>query len=163
MELRQLGHELSIEFDINDEVSQQAVDLFKPDLIIAPFLKRAIPESIWRKHRCIIVHPGIVGDRGASSVDWAIMQEREYWGVTCIEAVEEMDAGDIWASVEFPMREATKSSLYRNEVTEAAITAVRLTLERIDSGNYQPEPLNYDNPEVKGQWNCANDTGGASN
>lgn len=155
VELRQLGHELSIEFDINDEVSQQAVDLFKPDLIIAPFLKRAIPESIWRKHRCIIVHPGIVGDRGASSVDWAIMQEREYWGVTCIEAVEEMDAGDIWASVEFPMREATKSSLYRNEITEAAITAVRLTLERINSGNYQPEPLNYDNPEVKGQWNCA--------
>ena len=97
VELRQLGHELSIEFDINDEVSQQAVDLFKPDLILAPFLKRAIPESIWRKHRCIIVHPGIVGDRGTSSVDWAIMQERQYWGVTCLEAVEEMDAGDIWA------------------------------------------------------------------
>ena len=33
-----------------------------------------------------------------------------------------MDAGDIWASVEFPMREATKASLYRNEVTEGAVT-----------------------------------------
>ena len=31
-----------------------------------------------------------------------------------------MDAGPVWATAEFPMREATKSSLYRNEVTEAA-------------------------------------------
>ena len=36
-----------------------------------------------------------------------------------------MDAGDIWASVEFPMRDASKSSLYRNEVTEAAVVALR--------------------------------------
>lgn len=154
-ELRLLGHEISIELDINDAISEQAVDLFKPDLIIAPYLKRAIPESIWRHHRCIIVHPGIIGDRGASSVDWAIMQSREYWGVTCLEAVEEMDAGDIWASVEFPMRAASKGSLYKNEVTDAAVKAVTLTLERIASGEYKPEPLNYANPEVKGQWNCA--------
>ena len=31
-----------------------------PELIVAPFLKRAIPESIWSKHVCLIVHPGIV-------------------------------------------------------------------------------------------------------
>ena len=38
-----------------------------------------------------------------------------------------MDAGDVWASVEFPMRDASKGSLYRNEVTEAAVAALRLT------------------------------------
>lgn len=154
VELRQLGHELSIEFDINDEVAEQAVELFKPELIIAPYLKRAIPESIWQHHRCIIVHPGIRGDRGPSSVDWAISRDEKEWGVTCIEAVAEMDAGDIWASVSFPMRTASKSSLYRNEITTAAIQAVRLTLERIQSGSFSPEPLNYDDPEIKGQWHC---------
>ena len=41
------------------------------------------------------------------------------------EANAEMDAGTIWASVEFPMREARKGSLYRNEVTEAAVARVR--------------------------------------
>ncbi len=154
VELRRDGHEVSIEFDINDEVAEEAVELFSPELILAPFLKRAIPESIWKKHRCIIVHPGVKGDRGPSSVDWAIMNGEEQWGVTCLEATAEMDAGDIWASVEFPMRDASKSSLYRNEVTDAAVAAVKLTLKRIESGDYQPEPLDYSNPEIRGQWNC---------
>ncbi|MCP4598841.1 hydrogenase maturation protein [Neptuniibacter sp.] len=154
VELRRDGHEVSIEFDINDEVAEEAVELFKPELILAPFLKRAIPESIWKKHRCIIVHPGIKGDRGPSSVDWAIMNGEEQWGVTCLEATAEMDAGDIWESVEFPLRDASKSSLYRNEVTDAAVAAVKLTLKRIESGDYQPEPLDYTNPEIRGQWNC---------
>ena len=29
-----------------------------PTLVVAPFLKRAIPESVWRAHRCLVVHPG---------------------------------------------------------------------------------------------------------
>ena len=71
------------------------------------------------------MHPGIVGDRGPSALDWAIMDGETRWGVTVIEANAEMDAGDVWASVEFPMRDATKGSLYRNEVTQAAVTARR--------------------------------------
>ena len=46
-ELARLGHELSVEFDINDETTIEAVDLFQPDLIVAPYLKRAIPEPVW--------------------------------------------------------------------------------------------------------------------
>ena len=40
--------------------------------IVCPFLKTVIPESIWAEHRCLIVHPGPKGDRGPSSLDWAI-------------------------------------------------------------------------------------------
>jgi len=154
VELRRDGHDVSIEFDINDAIAEQAVELFKPELIIAPFLKRAIPESIWSQHRCIIVHPGIKGDRGPSSVDWAILNQEATWGVTCLEANAEMDAGDIWASVEFPMREASKSSLYRNEISDAAVSAVKQTLERILSADFKPQKLAYDQPDILGQWNC---------
>ena len=35
-------------------------------------LKTIIPESIWAQHRCLVVHPGPRGDRGPSSLDWAI-------------------------------------------------------------------------------------------
>ncbi|EAR61962.1 hydrogenase maturation protein [Neptuniibacter caesariensis] len=154
VELGRDGHDISIEFDINDSVTEQAVELYKPDMILAPFLKRAIPESVWSQYRCIIVHPGIVGDRGPSSVDWAIMRNEQRWGVTCLEANAEMDAGDIWASVEFPMRAASKSSLYRNEVTDAAVKAVRLTIERMQTEGYQPQALDYANPDVQGQWHC---------
>ncbi len=154
VELTERGHQVSIEFDINDAVAEQAVELFKPELIVAPFLKRAIPESIWRHHRCIIIHPGIKGDRGPSSLDWAMMRGETHWGVTCLQADAEMDAGDIWASVEFEMRSASKSSLYRNEVTEAALTGLLQTLERIEQPDFTPLALDYSRADVAGQWHC---------
>ncbi|WP_242447094.1 hydrogenase maturation protein [Nitrosomonas supralitoralis] len=155
VELAQLGHDLSIEFDINDAVTCEAVDLFQPDLIIAPFLKRAIPETIWRKLTCFIVHPGVVGDRGPSALDWAIMQGRSEWGVTVLQANAEMDAGDIWATEVFPMRFARKSSVYRHEVVEAATIAVLTAVKRFLSGSYRPVPLDYSHSEVRGRLNAS--------
>jgi len=151
IELAQRGHEVSIELDINDAVTAQAVELYRPDLIVAPFLKRIIPEAIWRNHTCFVVHPGIVGDRGPSALDWAIMRDCAEWGVTVLQASGEMDAGDIWAAETFPMRLAKKSSLYRNEVIEAAVRAVLAAVERFQSGNFKPQPLDYSRPEVRGR------------
>src|SRR5512137_847335 len=150
VELTDAGHDLSLEFDVRDSVTIEAVRMFAPDLIVAPFLKRAIPADVWRHHRCIVVHPGIRGDRGPSALDWAVLGGESHWGVTALQANADMDAGDIWASVEFDMRPASKGSLYRNEVTEAAVAAVRLTLERI-AEDLQPEPLDYAKPEVRGR------------
>ena len=140
VELRERGHEVSVEFDINDAVTIDAVELYRPDLIIAPFLKRAIPRAIWRHHVCLVVHPGIPGDRGPSALDWAILNRESRWGVTVLQANAEMDAGDIWAHSTFPMRDASKASLYRHEVTGAAVEAVLLALERYASGDYRPCP-----------------------
>ena len=151
VELAAAGHDVAIEFDVNDDVSAEAVALHRPDLIVAPFLKRAIPESIWRQHRCIVIHPGIKGDRGPSALDWAIHDGERRWGVTALQASGEMDAGDIFASVEFPMRDASKASLYRHEVTEAAVVALRTTLERIATPGFQPERLDCASPDVRGR------------
>jgi len=138
VELIERGHEVSVEFDINDAVTREAVDLFNPDVVLAPFLKRAIPEDVWRTRRCLIVHPGIVGDRGPSALDWAVLDAESEWGVTVLEAVAEMDAGPVWASATFPMRAATKSSLYRRDVANAAVEVVMIALARIESGTFVP-------------------------
>lgn len=151
VELTQLGHDISIEFDINDAVTCEAVELFQPDLIIAPFLKRAISEKIWRKLTCFIAHPGIVGDRGPSALDWAIMQNQSEWGVTVLQANAEIDAGNIWATELFPLRYASKSSLYRHEVVEAATGAVLTAIKRFLSGSYRPTPLDYSHSYVRGR------------
>ncbi len=149
-ELVQDGHELSVEYDINDRVTEEAVALWQPELIVAPFLKRRIPDAVWQRHRCLVVHPGIAGDRGPSALDWAIHDGETDWGVTVIEANGELDGGAVWASVGFPMREATKSSLYRHEVTEAALAALRLTLQRIAAGG-QALPLATLQPPPRGR------------
>ena len=140
-ELRARNHEISIEFDISDSVAEEAVALFRPDLIVAPYLRRAIPDSIWSKQVCLIVHPGVPGDRGPSALDWAIQNGEREWGVTVLQANAEMDAGDIWAHQSFPMRSAKKSSIYRNEVTEAATRAVLTAVDRYESGGFAPMPL----------------------
>jgi len=137
VELREKGHEVSVEFDINDDVTREAVALFQPDIILAPFLKRAIPEDIWGRIPCLIVHPGVRGDRGPSALDWAILRREKTWGVTVLQAEAEMDAGPVWAWREFPMRPAAKSSLYRNEVAEAAVDCVLDALAMIEAGDFR--------------------------
>src|SRR3977135_4313190 len=98
-----------------------AVSREAPDLIIAPMLKIAIPEEVWSRHHCLIVHPGIKGDRGPSSLDWAIANHEKSWGVTILEAASEFDAGPIWASHEFDLEadSPAQSSLYRGQGTAA--------------------------------------------
>ncbi|MFO1442935.1 hydrogenase maturation protein [Bacillus sp. Bva_UNVM-123] len=153
VELIDRKYEVDIHITSTKETMIQAVEVSKPDLIICPFLKTAIPEEIWKKHVCIIVHPGIKGDRGASSIDWAIMNQEKEWGVTLLQAEAEMDAGDIWSSNNYPMREVSKSALYRREATYVAVKGLLdllVKFEKYQKGEFLPEPLDYSNSDVKG-------------
>lgn len=151
VELEAIGHDISITLALNPDDIRKGVTLFQPDLIICPFLKEKIPEDVWSQHICLIIHPGIKGDRGPSSLDWAIMNGEKEWGVTLLQAVEDMDAGEIWATETFPMRQASKAGLYRREVTKAAIKAMLLAVRRVEAKTYKPEPLDYAKPDVRGE------------
>ncbi|MFJ8111275.1 enoyl-CoA hydratase-related protein [Streptomyces sp. NPDC096132] len=116
----------------------EAVRRHDPHLVVAPMLKAAIPEEVWTAYTCLVVHPGPVGDRGPSSLDWAIHEGAEHWGVTVLQAEAEMDAGDVWASVSCRVPATGKSELYRGEVADAALAAVLLAVERFADGRYVP-------------------------
>jgi putative two-component system hydrogenase maturation factor HypX/HoxX len=137
--LARAGHEVSVEFDIAAAVTEEAVALFTPDLIVAPFMKRAIPASVWQRHVCLVVHPGPLGDRGPSALDWALQQRASRWGVTVLQAEAEMDAGPVWAHRAFALRAGTKSSVYRREVTAAAVAAVLEAVQRFAAGGFVPQ------------------------
>ncbi len=149
VKLQELGHEVTLEFDVNDAVTIEAVALSSPDVIVAPFLKRAIPEVVWRDHLCLVVHPGPVGDAGPAALDWAVLEGAEDWGVTVLQAEAAMDAGPVWASRRFPLRSATKSSLYRNEVADAAVEAVLEALDRIPDGSQARPETSVWRPAMK--------------
>ena len=91
-----------------------------------------------------------MGDRGASSLDWAIELGVREWGVTVLEADGDFDAGDVWATRTFPMREAGKASLYRHEVRRAAIAALVEAVDRVVAGE-EPDTLDSSDPRVVGQ------------
>ncbi|WP_392674334.1 enoyl-CoA hydratase-related protein [Streptomyces sp. LN785] len=137
-ELRDRGHAVAVELALSDGHVRSAVRRFEPELIVAPMLRTAVPRDIWSAHTCLIVHPGPVGDRGPSSLDWAIHEGATRWGVTVLQADEEMDAGDVWASAGLPVPRTGKSDLYRNEVSDAALAAVLLAVDRFASGTYTP-------------------------
>lgn len=134
------GHDLAVALDLGGGQAgarelRTAIDRHRPDLIIAPMLTTAIPADVWSAHTCLIVHPGPPGDRGPSSLDWAMAAGSRTWGVTVLQAVAEMDAGPVWAWEPFTIPEdVSKSSLYRGEVSDAAMVALLRAVDRYAAG-----------------------------
>jgi enoyl-CoA hydratase/carnithine racemase/methionyl-tRNA formyltransferase len=156
------SHDITIEYALSDEVMLEAVALSKPDLVICPFLTTFVPKLIYESICCLIVHPGPPGDVGPSSLDWLLYGDdgeiedyeellermdkgshlggRSHWGVTVLQADGELDAGPVWAFEQFPMDKIdqaglTKSSLYRGDVTRAAIVATVTAVQRIEKAS----------------------------
>ena len=157
IELSERGHEIRVTVVSTDEEIVEAAAREAPDLIIAPMLKIAVPEDVFSRYPCLIVHPGIKGDRGPSSLDWAISNGERSWGVSILEAAPEFDAGPIWASHEFRLEgdPPAKSSLYRGPVTEAAVCGVLEAVSRFEtgefkSGSWRPETLSEALPSARG-------------
>ena len=151
-ELEDAGFPVSVELH-SDDMAQlvEGVSLFKPDLILCPFLTKRLPKEIYENYKCLIVHPGIKGDRGPSSLDWAIQNGEPEWGVSLLEAAEEMDAGDIWSNKTFPMRQATKSSIFYREVTQAAVDCLWEVLSYFDAPDFKPEAQDYSKADYRGK------------
>jgi putative two-component system hydrogenase maturation factor HypX/HoxX len=123
IELRRAGHDVSWQVAADDDAVRAAVAAIDPDLVLCPFLRERVPDDVWSTRRTVIIHPGPVGDRGPSSLDWAISDAEACWGVTALSAIAEMDAGPVWATRSFPLpaEPLRKSALYASAVTDAAV------------------------------------------
>ena len=115
-------------------------------------LAQMIPRDIWAAHICLILHPGIVGDRGAHSLDWAILNGESEWGVTVVQAAEHPDAAPIWAACRCRLRDASKSSLYPDEIAGAAIEAMLVAIRRFEQDLFVPVAVDYSHPDVRGRY-----------
>ncbi|MFD6134188.1 hypothetical protein [Isoptericola sp. NPDC060257] len=151
------GHDVGVElapaFGSPEELTAR-VEEIGPDLILAPFLKHRVPEDVWRRWTTVVVHPGPVGDRGPSSLDHAILDGRDRWGVTALSTVEEMDAGPVWATSTFALPTGqqapiAKSALYNGLVADAALVCVEEVLRKVAAGE-EPTPVDRLEREVPG-------------
>lgn len=153
LDLREAGYRPSVVLFTDAASACRQIEESGADLVICPFLKDRVPKQLWRNPRrpVVIIHPGIVGDRGASALDWAITRQPDRWGVTALQAVEEMDAGPIWATCEFDLPKGLrKSELYNGPVSDAAIHCIREVVEKHRDG-FVPVPLDYGRPDVVGR------------
>ncbi|MBY8930790.1 formyl transferase [Pseudomonas sp. Wu6] len=153
LDLRQAGHDPSVVVFTDEATVCRQVEDSGADLVICPFLKDRVPRQLWRNPQrpVVIIHPGIVGDRGASALDWAITRQVGRWGVTALQAVEEMDAGPVWSTCEFDMpADVRKSELYNGAVSDAAMVCIRDVVEKFAKG-FVPVPLDYTRADVVGR------------
>jgi putative two-component system hydrogenase maturation factor HypX/HoxX len=138
--LEELKHEVFIKFAISKELMIEAIEEIKPDIIFCPYLKEYLPKEIYESIPTFVLHPGVIGDRGHNSLDNAINDEVKQWGVVILKANEDLDGGDIYSQATFPIRECSKASLYRNEVTRASIKAMEEFLENYQNKDFKPVP-----------------------
>ena len=150
IELTERGHDVTVAVVDSSAAMEAAVHEHDPELIVCPMLKKIIPASIWSQHCCLVVHPGPLGDRGPSSLDWAVELDQPTWGVTVLQANDDVDGGDVWATRTFPVRGGSKSGLYRHEVRRAAIAAIVEAVGKFD-GRGAPAPLAPDDPRTIGR------------
>jgi putative two-component system hydrogenase maturation factor HypX/HoxX len=148
-------HQVGVAAATSADTMRDAVAQFRPELILCPMLAQVIPRDIWETIPCLIVHPGIVGDRGPNSLDWAILNREPRWGVTVVQAAEHVDSGPIWATYQADTRAASKSSLYRDEISHCALRAMKVAVQRFESGLFVPAPLDYSRPDVRGFYRPA--------
>ena len=137
--LQELEHKVFIKFAISKELMIEAVEEINPDIVFCPFLKQFIPSEIFENYPTFVLHPGIIGDRGHNSLDNAINDEVKQWGVVILKANEVLDGGDIYAQSNFIMREeSNKASIYRNEVTQATLKALKQFLQNYQNKDFIP-------------------------
>ena len=150
--LREAGHEIGVQVATGAEDIIAGVRAADPDLILCPYLKERVPSDVWQHWRTVIIHPGPVGDRGPSSLDWAISDGAHTWGVTALQAVEEMDAGPIWATRTFAMPAAPprKSSLYAGPVADAAMECIFEVVAKAADRNFTPVPADKSPTQTPG-------------
>jgi len=137
--LKDRGFLVDVVYAICDKQMIKEVFEFAPDVVICPFLKKFVPAEIFTKIATYILHPGIIGDKGAYSLDNAIREDKKEWGVVILRANGEFDGGDIYADVNFSMRDTYKASLYRVEVFEASLKALEILLANLKDRDFTPK------------------------
>ena len=138
--LKEIGHNVDVVYAINDAQMIEEINQFFPDIVISPFLKKFVPKEIYNKYQTYILHPGIRGDRGAYSLDNAIRENKDEWGVVYLRANDEFDGGEIYAEIRFKVRDTYKASLYRNEVNSSSLKALKKLLNSLKDPNFTPMP-----------------------
>lgn len=115
------------------------LDDLKPELIITAAYGQIVPEAVlnYPKKGCINVHGSLLPKyRGGAPIHYAIINGEEKTGVSIMEMVKEMDAGDIISQAEFPIGNDDILQTVHDNMIEVAKKLLIETLPSIIEGNY---------------------------
>jgi methionyl-tRNA formyltransferase len=128
---------------LRNTATQQQILSLRPDLIVVIAYGKLIPRELIDapNYKCVNIHPSLLPKyRGASPVQWALLNGDTVTGVTTMYITEEMDAGDILMQTESPVQpHETSLDLYTRLFHEGAELLLQ-TVDGLENGTLTPRP-----------------------
>ena len=133
-----LGLPLSQPKSFKGEAAFEQFETLKTDLAVLAFVTIIVPERILYlpRHKSICFHPSLLPrHRGASAINWAIIQGDTETGVSVFWPDKGIDTGPIIVQKKVPIAETdTTGSLYFNTLFPLGVQAVLEAVDLIKSG-----------------------------
>lgn len=114
-----------------------------PDLIIVFAYGKILPKEVLEipKEGCWNIHLSLLPKyRGASPVQWAILNGEKVTGVTIMLMDEGMDTGPILLQKDIPITESDTTPLLLEKLSYLAVEALGLALSLYKKGQLKPTP-----------------------
>lgn len=114
---------------------------YNPDVIVVVAFGQLLPKAIidMPKYGCINVHASLLPKyRGASPIQWAVIDDCEYSGVTTMQMNEGLDTGDILLVEKVKLdKKETAGSLF-DKLSEVGAKLLVDTLKQKEAGTIKP-------------------------
>jgi methionyl-tRNA formyltransferase len=114
---------------------------YNPDVIVVVAFGQLLPKAIidMPKYGCINVHASLLPKyRGASPIQWAVIDDCEYSGVTTMQMNEGLDTGDILLLEKVKLdKKETAGSLF-DKLSEVGAKLLVDTLKQKEAGTIKP-------------------------
>ncbi len=124
----------------------EQIRVLAPDLIVLASYGKILPQSLleiaplgnWNLHASLLPKY-----RGASPIQYAILNGETETGVTLMEMVREMDAGDVYLQVREPILPDDDYGSLEARLAQRAADLLMEGLERLQSGTLTRTPQNH--------------------
>lgn len=143
----ELGVEVYSPEKIGSEESVETIKTMAPDLIVVVAYGQYIPSSVLNipTHKAINLHPSLLPKyRGASPIQFAVLNGDKITGVTILYVSKEMDAGDILLQKQMPIDEEDTSETLGQKLAGQGAELLLEAIDLIRKGEECPIPQNHD-------------------
>ncbi len=129
-----------------DEKLKQVLMGLNPEAIVVVAYGKILPNWLLNlpPKGCINVHPSLLPKfRGAAPIQRVIIQGERVTGVSIIKLSEEMDAGDIYASLEVAIEEDDDYGSLEKKLAAAGSNLLLEVLRKLEDGMIKPVPQDH--------------------
>jgi len=151
--------------NLKDQSFIDKIKSINPDIIVVVAF-RMIPKSIWQipKYGTINLHASLLPNyRGSAPINWAIINNEDFTGVTTFFIDDKIDTGDILLQQKIKVDKKINAGQLHDKLKIIGANTVKKTIKEIlnnslikkkqeDDGNYKTA-YKFDKENIKIDWN----------